>query len=95
VSSSAEAPEPGARRPSLLRRVFGQKVTLAEYNALSEGMSYEDAVGIIGEPGEELSRTDLAGYTTVMYQWPNTNGSNMNAMFQNDQLVSKAQFGLK
>jgi hypothetical protein len=32
---------------------------------------------------------------TVMYQWVNSNGSNMNAMFQNDKLNQKAQFGLK
>jgi hypothetical protein len=31
-----------------------------------------------------------------MYQWSNTSGfANMNAMFQNDALVTKAQFGLR
>ena len=30
-----------------------------------------------------------------MYMWQNSDGSNMNAMFQNDKLVNKAQFGLK
>lgn len=31
----------------------------------------------------------------VMYQWVNSNGSNMNTMFQNDRLIQKAQFGLR
>lgn len=51
--------------------------------------------GMIGSPGEEAARSSLAGYTTVMYSWKNANGSNMNAMFQNDRLVTKAQFGLR
>ena len=29
-----------------------------------------------------------------MYSWKNANGSNMNAMFQDGRLISKAQFGL-
>ena len=69
-------------------------VTRSEYSQLREGMTYEEAVRIIGVRGDELSRSDLAGITTVMYSWVNDNGSNMNAMFQNNKLVTKAQFGL-
>lgn len=69
-------------------------VTQAEYNQLAEGMTYDQVAGIIGASGEELSRSDLAGISTVMYQWVNSNGSNMNAMFQNGAMVQKAQFGL-
>ena len=69
-------------------------VTKYEYNQIVEGMSYSDVVRIIGAPGEELSRSDMAGISTVMYSWANSGGSNMNAMFQNDKLVSRAQFGL-
>ncbi len=57
-------------------------------------MTYEEAVRIVGARGDEQSRSDLAGLTTVMYSWMNDNGSNMNAMFQNNRLVTKAQFGL-
>ncbi|MFN2427119.1 MAG: hypothetical protein ABR587_11810 [Candidatus Binatia bacterium] len=70
-------------------------VSLAEYERLREGMTYSDAVGIIGASGQELSRSDIAGYSTVMYSWSNSNGSNMNAMFQNGRLANKAQFGLR
>lgn len=71
-------------------------VTLAGYQQLSTGMAYGKAVAILGANGEEISRSNLAGYETVMYQWKGgTLGANMNAMFQNGRLISKAQFGLK
>ena len=69
-------------------------VTRSEYERIREGMTYRQVVEIIGANGEEQSRSNLAGITTVMYSWMNANGSNMNAIFQNDQLVQKAQFGL-
>jgi hypothetical protein len=69
-------------------------VTKSEYDQLYDGITYNEAVRIIGAPGEELSRSELAGISTVMYSWVNSNGSNMNAMFQNRKLVTKAQLGL-
>ena len=58
-------------------------------------MTYDRAVEVIGVPGSEQSRSEIAGITTVMYSWMNADGGNMNAMFQNGKLISKAQFGLK
>lgn len=69
-------------------------VTKAEYDRIAEGMTYEQVRGIIGATGEELARNNIAGIETVMYSWMNSNGSNMNAMFQNGKLMQKAQFGL-
>ena len=70
-------------------------VTRAEYNRIKPGMSYSEVADIIGD-GTEISRSDMAGYTTEMYSWENPSGlGNMNAMFQNDELISKAQFGLE
>ena len=78
------------------------KVTKAEYLRIEDGMSYSEVVGIINEYGEELSRSKMPGVpgvygeiVTVMYQWQNRDGSNMNAMFQNDSLMCKAQYGLR
>lgn len=68
--------------------------TKADYDAIEEGMSYSDVRRIIGAAGEEISSSQVAGYTTIMYSWKNANGSNMNVMFQNDKLVNKAQFRL-
>jgi hypothetical protein len=67
---------------------------MAEYDQVQKGMSYEQVTSIIGTMGTEISRSDLARHTTVMYSWKNANGSNMNAMFQDGELVIKAQFGL-
>lgn len=72
------------------------KATKSAYSQLQSGMSYEDAVYIIGCEGDEISSSSMAGFTTIMYMWDgNGFAANMNAMFQNNKLVSKAQFGLK
>ncbi|MFC1600782.1 hypothetical protein ACFL34_00340, partial [Candidatus Sumerlaeota bacterium] len=79
-----------------------QIVTFDEYKSIQNGMSYRAVVAIVGAEGEEMVRNKIDGVPgvmesieTVMYQWVNSNGSNMNAMFQNDKLMQKAQFGLK
>jgi hypothetical protein len=72
-------------------------VNMENYSKLQTGMSYEEVVRILGKQGEEMSSNDIAGYRTVMYMWDGDSGfgANMNAIFQNGKLVSKAQFGLK
>jgi len=79
-----------------------QVVSLSDYERIRPGMSYFEVRMIIGDGGTELSRSHLDGVAgvmesidTVMYGWSNANGSNMNAMFQNDKLIQKAQFGLR
>lgn len=72
----------------------GCHVTLGGYRQLYRGISYEEAVGVLGCSGEEVSCADLAGLTTVIYEWQGGFISNMNATFQNDRLISKAQLGL-
>lgn len=77
-------------------------VTLAEYSAISYRMSYRQAVEIIGTEGTEASSNVIEAIpgmmertVTIMYQWINEDGSNMNAVFQNDKLIQKAQALLK
>jgi hypothetical protein len=79
-------PQPAFSRPPV--------VTQAQYDRILDGMTYEEVRNLNGTSGQVLSRSNLAGTTTVMYSWANSNGSNMSAMFQNDRLVNKAQFGL-
>ncbi|PZR93582.1 MAG: hypothetical protein DI537_10235 [Stutzerimonas stutzeri] len=74
--------------------------TKAAYDRMTTGMSYKQVVSLLGCDGEEISSSEMAGHKTVMYMWVGSgvsslSGANMNAMFQNDKLVSKAQFGLK
>jgi hypothetical protein len=74
----------------------GCTVSLAQYQKLATGMSYAAARQALGCEGTEMSRSDAAGYATVMYTWNgSTLGGNMNAMFQNDRLINKSQFGLR
>lgn len=72
-------------------------VALAGYERLHSGMTYAEAVAALGRPGQENSRSEMVGLTTVMYSWTGAGsiGANMNAMFQNDRLINKAQFGLQ
>ena len=74
----------------------GAGVTMENYNKLQTGMTYEQVVDILGEEGKEMSSNDIAGYKNVMYMWKAGGFSvgNMNAMFQNDALIQKAQFEL-
>ncbi|MBA3314604.1 MAG: DUF3862 domain-containing protein [Planctomycetota bacterium] len=69
-------------------------ITTAEYNQLNDGMTYDEVYEVIGYHGKEMSRNKIAGHETVMFAWQNRNGTNANVMFQNDRLVSRAQFGL-
>lgn len=97
-TTSSSKPEAGLKIPSLGNQI----VIFDEYQQIQNGMSYSSVVSIIGAEGEEMSRNKIDGVPgvmdsveTIMYQWVNSNGSNMNAMFQNDKLMQKAQFGLK
>ena len=67
---------------------------MENYLAISIGMSYSEVCAILGGPGEEASRNEIAGYTTVAYVWKKWTGANMNAIFQNGKLMSKSQAGL-
>lgn len=71
------------------------EVTKAKYDRLQTGMTEAQAVKILGCHGIEMSSTDLGGIYTVMYMWTGNGIGNMNAMFQDNALVSKAQFGLE
>jgi uncharacterized protein DUF3862 len=70
-------------------------LTMAKYEAIREGMSYEEVVKIIGRKGQESSRSSMAGQTSVIYTWKTWTGSNVIVQFLNDRVVTKAQAGLR
>lgn len=72
-------------------------MTAAEFAQLETGMSYSEVAEIVGGEGEVMSESEMAGTRTVMYSWEGEGsmGANANAMFQNDELINKAQFGLE
>ncbi|WP_156680864.1 hypothetical protein [Sphingomonas profundi] len=57
-------------------------------------MSYNEAVKIMGSPGEESASSPTPDAVVRIYSWKNGDGSNMSATFENGLLVSKAQAGL-
>ena len=91
-------------RLELYKRYYKKRarLTLSKYYDISDGMSYRKVVEILGGLGQEISRSSfdgiprgMPGVYAVMYQWVGTDGATLTALFQNDILVSKAQFGLR
>lgn len=71
-------------------------VTKTAFAAIEEGMSYADVVTILGSAGEITSETHLFDTRTVSYSWKQAKGfGTMSVIFQNDNMQSKSQFGLK
>lgn len=97
TDNSAVSP-PVQTKPTAAKTVEAAKdstgVTMDNFNKLKTGMTYEQVVKILGEEGTVLSENEMSGYRTVMYQWKGGYVANMNCMFQNGKLISKAQFGL-
>lgn len=102
-ASSSSQSQPSKAQVERARRESA-KATLTEFNALTTGMTYAEVVRIIGSEGTVMSSTHTDGIPgimdpidTVMYTWEGSGGfgANMNAMFQNDKLMSKAQLGLQ
>ena len=67
---------------------LGIVVTKDQYDSLRTGMTMKAAFAILGA-GEELSSSAMGVAYTIMYQWKNRDGSNMNAMFQSTRRNAK------
>lgn len=72
----------------------GPRLTAETYGQISEGMTYDQVVAIVGPPESELSSSDIGGIRTVVYGWKGGLLANANMTFQDGRLVSKAQYGL-
>jgi hypothetical protein len=73
-----------------------REITMADFTSLSDGMTYAQAVTILGREGTVMSEGGAEfGAPTIMYQWKNPNYSNVLVMFQNNRLTMKSQFGLR
>mgnify|MGYP001263540221 CR=1 FL=1 len=79
----------------------GPGITKANFDLIKKDMTYAEVVNILGKDGELMSESEFGEIKTQMYSWKagrkdrGSLGANMNAMFQNERLVSKAQYGLK
>lgn len=72
-------------------------ITLDEYNAIENGMSYDEVVEIIGSKGTSTSEASSGNYSIKIITWYGNGmaGSNANVTFTNDKVTGKAQIGLK
>ena len=75
-------------------------MSLAEFNKIKSGTTYEEVCKIVGGEGELLSSADLffnEADATEIYSWDGegTLGANANVTFQGGKVITKAQFGLE
>ncbi len=70
-------------------------ISLAKYNQVKNGMTYQEAVNIIGGEGTEVSSSEVGKYKTATYKWDGENYSYIILTFQNDKLMFKTQGSLK
>lgn len=95
ISSKEVTVEPSEDSKKETKKKDKSTLTLKKFNQLKTDMSYKEVVQILGTKGEVMSESEVAGIKTVLYTWDGSFGANMNATFQNDKLISKAQVGLK
>ena len=74
-------------------------ITLEEFEAIQNGMTYQEVTDIVGSSGELISEVDIgvADYYTQVRSWEGegTLGANANVTFQGGKVTAKAQFGLE
>lgn len=73
-------------------------ISLSEFDEIKTGMSYKEVCDIIGGEGTLFSSADIdEGYKMEIYEWTGDRffGANANVIFENGQVSSKAQTGLK
>ncbi|MBW4671794.1 MAG: hypothetical protein KME60_31320 [Cyanomargarita calcarea GSE-NOS-MK-12-04C] len=79
-------------------------VTKAQYNQVQQNMALSEVERIIGKPGQSADSSfsipgtenkPAFGSKQTYYQWGNSDGSAMVAVFVDDKLVFKSQVNLK
>ena len=71
-------------------------ITLAEFNQIKVGMTYDQVVNIIGVEGTVSSETQIAGSNHKYYVWNGVGlGAAATICFENNIVYSKTQVNLK
>lgn len=65
-----------------------------KFNQIQSGMTYDEVKNIIGEDGQNISESEIAGIKTIMYQWEDDSWGIAIVTFQNDQVTNKSQSGI-
>lgn len=70
-------------------------LTLAKYNQLNNGITYEEAVKIIGSEGTQTSSSTVANIKIASYKWEGDKYARIFATFRDNKLTSKSQSNVK
>ena len=72
-------------------------VSAGQFAQLRVGMTYAEAIAVIGCAGDVMVDHSAGRPLTMMYGWQGHGipGANMNAMFQDGRLIMKTQFGIR
>lgn len=94
------APEKNRNRPVAgnsddKQSADGGTVSLADFNKIKTGMTYDAVVEILGQEGEQVSSSDVGNYKTETFKWSGENYSFIIVTVQNDKVIFKSQANLK
>ncbi len=102
IDTETAPKQSGTALNSVPEKSSDKRITLDEYKALKQGMSYEEAVKVIGGEGELLSEAGSPGeeYYTAIYLWygedfADNDGAVVTITFQDGKLLSSVQTGLE
>jgi hypothetical protein len=95
LASTGQASRPVAAVPDSDRLSEPHAITMATFQLISKGMTYEQIRNFMGSDGQEGVRSVTGGHHTVVYTWKNADGSYLNLMFEDERLMLKGQSGLR
>ena len=109
ISTSSATPTPASTTPtptstlssptpnpsSVAEGPYRVGVTLANYNRLQTGMTYDQVRQILGKDGEVRIRANTAKFVSLTYAWKGDDSGELFGIFHDDKLVKKSEYSLK
>lgn len=93
--ASAQSEQPADAGSQATQPAQGDgKIDADKFNAITQGMTYEEVVAIIGSEGELVTTSNVAGIETSDYKWESDGWGIATIMFQNGTVVNKTQVGV-
>lgn len=73
----------------------GQQFTMDMYQQIYPGQKIADVINVMKSEGTPTATTAATGFVCQGYMWQNPNGSNIQVLFMNGKVHTKAQAGLR
>jgi hypothetical protein len=70
-------------------------VTLANYNRIQIGMTYQEVVAVFGGPGVRTAQIKLVGNWMEFYSWMDTAGGQATIVFREGCVIQKSEDRLR